>query len=92
MATSIKIRDSTKFDLERLQAEILLETSKKFSQQDLIDILVKFGHDNLDDLMEKSVVKSISEDDISDIEALSTSWGIETGPDMIDDLIYGERK
>ncbi len=92
MATSVKIRESTKIDLERLQAEILLETNKKYSQQDLLDILIKFGQDNLNDLMERTTTKSISDDDINDIESLSSSWGVETSPDMIDDIIYGERK
>lgn len=92
MATSVKIRESTKSNLERLQAEILLETNKKYSQQDLLDILIKFGHDNLDDLMEITIIKSINEDDINDIQSLSRSWGVETNPDMIDGIIYGERK
>ena len=92
MATSVKIRESTKSELERLQAVILLETNKKYSQQDLLDILIKFGHDNLDDLMEKTIIKSINEDDIIDIQSLSRSWGVDTNPDMIDEIIYGERK
>ena len=92
MATSVKIRESTKSDLERLQAVILLETNKKYSQQDLLDILIKFGHDNLDDLMEKTIIKSINEDDIIDIQSLSRSWGVDTNPDMIDEIIYGERE
>jgi hypothetical protein len=92
MATSVKIRESTKIELERLQAEILLETNKKFSQQDLLDMLIKFGHDNIDDLMERTIVKSISDDDINDIESLSSSWGVETSPDMIDEVIYGVKK
>ena len=92
MATSVKIRESTKSELERLQAVILLETNKKYSQQDLLDILIKFGHDNLDDLMEKTIIKSINEDDIIDIQSLSRSWGVDTNPDMIDEIIYGERE
>lgn len=90
MASSVKIKNSTKTELDRLQAEILLKTNKKFSQQDLIDILVNFGKNHLDELIQISSSKTISHNDVDEIMSLSSSWGVETTPESIDEILYGE--
>ena len=88
MSISVKIKNSTKSELERLQAEILLKTNKKYSQQDLIDILVNFGKEHIEELLEVKSNKIISEADFEDIKSLTSSWGIETTPESIDELVY----
>ena len=40
MTSSVKIKDQTKRELERLQAKILLETNKKYTQQEIIEIMI----------------------------------------------------
>jgi hypothetical protein len=90
MASSVKIKDNTKNELERLQAEILLKTNKKFSQQDLIDILINFGKNHLEELLEITTSKTLTQNDVDEVLALSSAWGIETTPESIDDIIYGE--
>lgn len=92
MASSVKIKSSTKKELERLQAETLFKSNKKFSQQDLIDILVNFGKNHLDELLNISNSKKISREDVDEIMSLSSSWGIVTTPESIDEILYGERK
>jgi predicted transcriptional regulator len=43
MATSVKVDEDTKERLERLQAEIKLQTGRKVTQQELLDRLVARG-------------------------------------------------
>ena len=92
MATSIKVRDTTKTDLEKLQANLFLKFGKKLSQQDLIDILVRFGAGNLEKLILEQKSNKISKDNLADIFKLSEDWGVETHPDDLDDILYGGLK
>lgn len=87
MTTSIKVTDTTKRDLEKLQAKILLEFGKKFNQQELIDLLVKLGSRNFDLLLRPQ--KSIQPELITKIKSLIKPWDIETDPEIIDKELYG---
>lgn len=87
MATSIKIKDTTKRELEKLQAKLILDYGKKYSHQELIDLLVKLGNNNLELII--SSPKTISKATFNEIKSLIGSWKIETDPDIIDEEIYG---
>lgn len=91
MSTSIKVTDRTKSRLERLQAEIRLETGRTITQQELLDRIVSRTYDSKDALIE-----SFREEfePLSDVE--TEAWlsgtvasGIETDEEDIDDVLYG---
>ncbi|MHA2100707.1 MAG: hypothetical protein ACW99A_18715 [Candidatus Kariarchaeaceae archaeon] len=87
MTTSIKVTDVTKRNLERLQAKILLEFGKKFNQQELIDLLVKLGYNNLNLIL--ATPKKNTFDTFTRIKSLIGPWKIETSPEIIDTELYG---
>lgn len=89
MASSIKLKDTTKEELEKLQARLLLEFNKKLNQQEIIDILVSYGKENPELLL--SPIKPIETSLFRKIENLISSGEIDTDPDIIDNLLYGDQ-
>ena len=87
MASSIKIKEKTKKELDKLQAKLILKLGKKISQQDVIDLLVQKGSKNIDELIK---FKPLDPTIIGDILALSSNSRIKTSPDMLDDLLIKE--
>ncbi len=87
MASSIKIKNETKIELDKLQAMLILKLGRKISQQDLIEILVKNGTKNVNELIE---FRPLEPSIINDILALASSSKIKTNPDMLDDLLIKE--
>ncbi len=88
MASSIKLRDSTKKELEKLQARLLLEFNKKINQQEIIDILVSYGRKHPELLLRKN--KQIDPSIFRDVEKMISTGDIITDPEIIDDMLYGE--
>ncbi|RMG33880.1 MAG: hypothetical protein D6732_11160 [Methanobacteriota archaeon] len=84
MASSIKIRDETKAELDRLQARLTLKLGRKISQQDLLDMLVKLGSRDFQQLLDFNFTTSSS---IDKVLSLSSEWKIRTDPEMLDDLV-----
>ncbi len=87
MASSIKIKDETKTELDKLQAQLIIRIGKKISQQDLIELLVKKGSRNIDELIE---FKPLDPSIIDEILSASSKSKIQTTPDMLDDLLKRE--
>ena len=88
MASSIKLKDSTKNELERLQARLLLEFNKKINQQEIIDILVSYGAENPELLLKKHT--TIDPSFFRTIEKMISTGDISTDPEIIDKMLYGE--
>lgn len=90
MATSIKVRATTKANLEKLQAKLLLHFRKKFSQQDIIEMLVSLGKKNLEKLVVEHQSLKITQKGISDLLDQSEDWGLVTISEDVDKVLYGE--
>ena len=88
MASSIKLKDTTKKELEKLQARLLLEFNKKINQQDIIDILVSLGTENPELLLSKS--EPIDPSIFRKIEKMISTGDISTDPEIVDNMLYGE--
>ena len=88
MASSIKLKDSTKIELEKLQARLILEFNKKINQQEIIDILVSHGKENPELLLRKS--RPIDTSIFRKIEKMISTGNISTDPEIIDNMLYGE--
>ncbi len=87
MASSIKIKDDTKNELDQLQAKLVLKLGKKVSQQELLDMLVKMGSRDIQNLIEFNFLKQLS---IDGIISISSSWKIMTEPEMLDNILMSQ--
>jgi hypothetical protein len=91
MATSVKMDEKTKSQLERLQAEIKLKTGTKVTQQEVLERLVERGVDS-----EAELVDSFRDEFVPLTEAEREYFhegmfdsGTETDEEDIDDILYG---
>ncbi len=87
VASSIKIKDETKIELDKLQAKLILRLGKKISQQDLIELLVRRGSRNIDELIE---FKPLDPSIIDEVLSLSSYSKLQTTPELLDDLLVRE--
>lgn len=88
MASSIKVSDQTKRSLDKLSANLLINYDLKFTQQEIIGLLIKFGESNIELFLEP---KRMPKSGVFDkIKRLQKPWKIETSPELIDDMLYGE--
>jgi len=91
MATSVKMDDDTKSRLERLQAEIRLETGSRVTQQELLARLVENAIESkaelVDSFREQRVPLADSERETFHEGMVSS--GVTTTEADIDDVLYG---
>ena len=87
MASSIKVKKETKRELDKLQAKLTIKLGRKISQQDLIDILVKNGNKNVENLIDYEPLNQAIIEKILDMSSFSK---IRTNPEMLDDLLGKE--
>ncbi|MFB6131056.1 MAG: hypothetical protein ABEJ28_09575 [Salinigranum sp.] len=91
MATSVKMDEHTKSRLERLQAEIRLETGRQVTQQEVLERLIERAIESKADLIDSFRDERVPRD-ASDREAFHrgmVSSGVETSEDDVDDVLYG---
>ena len=92
MTTSVKVENSTKEKIDRLQAQILLETGQKVTQQQVLELLTDWGINHLETI--KSILLDtpivLSDQEIAAYRKYQTSTGVKTDPSTVDQVIYGE--
>jgi len=91
MTTSVKMDDETKSRIERLQAEIRLETGKRATQQEILARLVERATDSKAELIDSFRDERVP---VSDTEREAfhegmVSSGVSTTEEDIDDVLYG---
>ncbi len=91
MATSVKMDEETKDQLERLQAEIKLQTGVRVPQQEILARLVEDAIESTADLID-----SFRDERVPVSDAARTAFhdgqiasGVETREEDIDDVLYG---
>ena len=81
-------------DLEELQARIYLDTKKKLTKKDILELTFKIGEQNYNQLIKKieKSEESISSDKISEIlvHAVDFGEGTENLSEEIDNILYGK--
>jgi predicted transcriptional regulator len=91
MATSVKMDDDTKSRLERLQAEIRLETGRSVTQQAILARLVENAVESkaefVDSFRERRV--PLDESERAAFHEGMVSSGVTTTEEDIDDVLYG---
>lgn len=92
MATSIKVGERTKDRLERLQAEIKLETGRKITQQELLDRIVARQFESKTDLIDSFADDwdGLSEEERAEWFSGTTASGGTVGEEDIDRILYDQ--
>ncbi|WP_276272916.1 hypothetical protein [Haloarcula litorea] len=91
MSTPVKIDEEAKDRLERLQAEIKLETGRKVTQQELLSRLIDDAYADCEAVVDSFRETSVPLTD-AEKEAMRRgrfSSGVETDEEDIDDILYG---
>jgi predicted transcriptional regulator len=91
MTTSVKMDDDTKARLERLQAEIRLQTGTRVTQQELLARLIEEAIESKADLVDSFREERVPLAD-AEREAFHegmVSSGTTTSEEDIDDVLYG---
>lgn len=91
MATSVKMDEETKEQLERLQAEIKLKTGTRVTQQELLTRLIKEAIESKAELIDsfRDERVPVSETERHAFHEGTITSGVETCEEDIDDILYG---
>lgn len=91
MATSVKMDEETKAELEELQAEIRLSTGQRVTQQEILSRVLEYAIDSKADLIEsfREDVPALNPEDREAFHSGMISSGTETSEADIDDVLYG---
>jgi len=92
MTTSIKVDDSTKSKIDRIQARILLDTGNRVTQQQVVGLLADWGTENMEVLKRTLLGNAIllDDDEIEAYEKYRVSTGVRTSSEEIDKILYGD--
>jgi predicted transcriptional regulator len=91
MATSVKMDEDTKSRLDRLQAEIRLQTGRRVTQQAILARLVEHAIESRADLIDSFREQRVplSEAERETFHDGMASSGVTTTEEDIDDVLYG---
>ncbi len=87
----MKMDERTKDRLEKLQAEVKLETGEKVTQQELLEKIVDQALSSKEDVLQefRSTVPA-SDEEIARFHAETVSSGKRTSEEDVDEILYGE--
>jgi hypothetical protein len=90
MTTTIKIDAETKSRFDKLKARILLETGKKLTQQEILDLLLEYAEEGEEEIILKiSGIKfPPSDEDKKKSLLLQDHFGFDTSKVDQDKIIY----
>lgn len=89
--TSVKMSDAAKSRLEELQAAIKLETGRKVTQQDLLDVLVEHAFESREEIFDhfRDDWEPLTEEEIERFHEGTFASGSPLDEEDIDDVLYG---
>ncbi|MHA1169563.1 MAG: hypothetical protein ACTSRU_17185 [Candidatus Hodarchaeales archaeon] len=90
MTTTIKINDDTKARFDKLKAKIFLETGKKLTQQEILELLLEVAEDGEEEIMLRlsGITFPPSEEDRKKFRLLQKDFGFDTSKVDQDKIIY----
>lgn len=93
MSTSVKISRESKRLLDTLQARLVIATGRKYSQQDLLDMMVKLSSERQDELVGimENVRLPLPQEAVESLMEMPVDWGVETDEAEIDTVLYGRK-
>jgi len=91
MISSVKISEDGKRLLETLQAKLVISTGRKYSQQELLETIVRLSTEREDELIGLliGVKLPFPPEEIETLMGLPLDWGVETVEEDIDKHLYG---
>lgn len=91
MATSVKMDEETKSELEELQAEIRLKTGQQVTQQEILARLVDRAVESKEELIDsfRGELTDIDADARAAFHDGMISSGTRTAEEDIDEILYG---
>ena len=93
MSTSIKISKKAKRVLDMIQAKITLATGRKYSQQELLDMIIESSDEDKEEMIRRlTKFQHLSKKEIDSLNKLSVDWKIRTKEEEIDLYLYGLKK
>jgi hypothetical protein len=92
MSTSVKISEKAKRILDTIQARITLATGMKYSQQELLDIIIESAEDEEEIIRRLAKFKRLSGKEIDSLLKSSVDWQVKTREEEIDLYLYGGKK
>lgn len=91
MTTTVRIPRKASRKLDRIAARILLQTGRKVSKQDLLDLILEVGLDEEALLARVVEINLPLPDDVwQRVLGKSTDWGVPTREEDIDRILYGD--
>lgn len=84
------MRSEDKERLDRLQARILAESGKKFTQQELLGLLLSLGESQFAFLTDRP--KKMTKAQRERLMALPVRTGVQIRPEDYDDILYGSSR
>lgn len=93
MSTSVKMDERAKRILDALQAQIVLSTGSKLSQQEILEEAIKFSSEREEEFIRRiaGVKIPLSQADIDCLMKTPVDFGIRTREEEIDETLYGRR-
>ncbi len=93
MSTSVKMDERAKRILDALQAQIVLSTGSKLSQQEILEEAIKFSSERGEEFIRRiaGVKIPLSQPDIDRLMKIPIDFGIRTREEEIDETLYGRR-
>ncbi len=92
MSENIKIHEKDKQLFDMLQAELILKTGTKITQQELFSQLIEFARSRKEEFFGRLSKLPLSEKEKKKIRSLQSDWGIETSEEEIDLVVYGAKR
>ena len=94
MSTSVKMNGEVKKLLDVLQAKLVISGTRKVSQQELLEAMVRFSAEREDELVRylAGINLPMEASRVARIMKLPKSWGIRTREEEIDTALYGRKE
>lgn len=93
MSTSVKISRESKRLLDTLQARLVIATGRKYSQQELLDVMVRLSSEKQDELIGiiEDIRLPLPPEAVDRLMEMPVDWGVETEEAEIDAVLYGRK-
>ncbi len=93
MGSTVRVRDEDKEKLEKLRALAITASGRKVTQETLLGVLLDDALSHGESFLAEAFGegKPVSEREFERILGLVSDWGVETGPEEIDQVLYGTR-
>ncbi|OLS20756.1 MAG: hypothetical protein HeimC3_39120 [Candidatus Heimdallarchaeota archaeon LC_3] len=93
LSSTVKIDETLKKEIDKLQAKLILKLGQKISQQELLRKVVNYVIKNEKKFFDNFILTwdPMSDDEWNSLTAFITDFGYETSEETIDKELYGDK-